>query len=213
MKSQTNNILGVKWGFPLLLIGLALVWCYFEALAFMGTRGGAVGFHPCVILAIPLACLIWLGIVAWAYCQKSLAIGLCSFLPVLILGSPILYAYQLGIYGWSQEIRSKSNVNAVAIASVDFSEAQFNEVPYKDHERMVKIAGFEWNNADKMIAAKNGEFYGFAIDSVPHVYICPLMNGSRGIAWVPDTSKINDDPNVKYEYTGVSNWYIWTLSG
>ena len=208
-----NTTVGSKWVFPLLLLCLTVCWCYFETLALMDTRGHAVGFHPCVIFAIPFGGVVFLALSIFAFVKRSLVIGICSLLPVLLLGLPIFYAYDLGIYAWSQEIFAKSEINSTAIANADLSDAQFDEVPYKDHERMVAISGFQWNNADQMSAAKNGVFSGFEVNSVPHVYICPLMNGARGVAWVVDSSKINNDPNVKYEYTGYNKWYIWTLSG
>ena len=212
MKPSTYKAAITKWAFPLLLIGVALLWGYFEALAFMDIRGRMAGFALSVILAIPAAGLFCLAMIAWALRQKSAAIGCCSLLPVLILALPIFFAYQLGIYGWSNEIGVHSEINEAAIMRTDFTGAQFEEVPYKDHERMVEVTGFKWSNADGMIAAKNGSFYGFVVDSVPHVYISPLMNGARGVAWVTDTSKINGDPTVRYEYTGVAKWFVWTLA-
>ena len=214
MKQQPtdNATTSSRWVFPLLLLCATLCWCYFETLALMDTRGRAVGFHPCVIFAAPFAGLISLVLILFACVNKSLAIGLCSILPILLLGLPIFYAYDLGIYAWSKEIRRNSNVNSTAIANTDFSGARFVEIPYKDHQRMVGISGFQWSNANEMTATKNGVFFGFELDTVPHVYICPLVNGARGVAWVIDSSKINNAPNVKYEYTGVDNWYIWTLS-
>ncbi|MEM9412756.1 MAG: hypothetical protein AAGA30_16715, partial [Planctomycetota bacterium] len=201
-----------RWVLPLLSLCVTVCWCYLETLALMDTRGLAVGFHPCVIFAIPLSGLVSLALAVYACVKRSLAIGFCSVLHVALLCLPIFYAYDLGIYAWSREINGKSTINSTAIANTDLSGAQFNQVPYKDHERMVGISGFQWSHADQMSAAKNGVFFGFEVDSVPHVYICPLMNGARGVAWVIDSSKINNDPRVIYEYTGCDNWYIWTLS-
>ena len=212
MDSSLDRITVTKRGLPLLLFCVVLAWCYFETLALMDTSGGAVGFHPCVILAFPAGLFLSLVLAAWAIFQKSLTIGLGSILPVLILSLPLCYAYELGIYGWSIEIRENSKTNEAAIKAVDFSKSRFDEVPYKDHERMIEVPGFRWSNSDEMTGAKNGVFFGFEVDSVPHVYVCPLMNGARGIAWVTDASKTNNDPNVKYENTGVAQWCVWTLS-
>jgi len=131
--------------------------------------------------------------------------------PVVALGLPSCYGYELGIMGWSQEIGRHSVENEVAIKSVDFSSAKFDAVPYKDDERMVPVPGFNWSNSDNMVAAKDGVFFGFTVDDNPHVYICPLMGGSRGVAWVTDTTRIDEASDVNYEYSGTANWYIWTL--
>ena len=195
----------------MLLLCTTLGWCYFETLAFMDTRGNAVGFHPNVIGAIPFAFLVSLALILFAYFKKSLAVAACSILPIILLGLPIYYSYQISIYGWSNEIHARSDINAMAIDNTDFSTAHFDYVPYKDHERMTEVVGFQWSNADERTGAKNGVFLGFVVNSVPHVYICPLMNGARGVAWVTAPASINNDPSVRYEYTGVANWYIWTL--
>ena len=178
----------------------------------MDVRGGAVGFHPCVLFAIPVAVILSLSLACFAFTQRSVIVGLCSVLPVLFLALPIFYAYELGIYGWSNEIRDKSDRNQLAIKETDFSNSIFDEVPYKDHDRRVEIDGFQWRNSDRMTAANNGTFSGFMVNSIPHVYVCPLMNGARGVAWVNDASNINADPSVRYEHAGVANWYIWTMS-
>ena len=212
MEASNDNTAITNWMVPCVIVGIALVWCYFETQAFMDVRGRMVGFHPSVLFAIPVAFFLSFGLACSALNQRSATIGLCSVLPVLILVIPVFYSHELVMYGWSNEIRDKSDRNKVAIDETDFSNSIFDNVPYKDHERMVKIDGFKWRDSDKMIAARNGIFSGFMVDSVPHVYICPLKNGARGVAWVSDTANINTDPSVRYEDTGVANWYIWTMS-
>ena len=79
---------------------------------------------------------------------------------------------------------------------------------------MVPIPGFGWTNANEMSAADNGVFFGFTVKDAPHVYICPLKNGARGIAWVTNANGevLTENASVRYEHTGAENWYIWTMS-
>ena len=160
MENPTDITKSSTWAFPMLLLCATLGWCYFETLAFMDTRGGAVGFHPNVIGAIPFAFLVSLALILFACFKKSLAVAACSILPIILLGLPIYYSYQISIYGWSNEIHARSDVNAMAIDNTDFSTAHFDYVPYKDHERMTEVVGFQWSNTDERTGAKNGVFFG-----------------------------------------------------
>lgn len=201
-----------NWLTLLFLFGATGVWCSFEVRAIMETRGGLVRFHPLVLLAVPAGSIMSTFILVIAFLRKSILLGVLSLLPVVALALPVFFAYDLGILGWSREIGLHARENQAAINSVDFSLENFDEVPYKDHERMVQVPGFIWSNSDTMVAAKNGVFFCFTVDGVPHIYICPLMNGARGVAWVTSTAKIDKESGIRYEYTGVANWYIWILS-
>ena len=202
------------WIVVLLLLVIAIVWCCFEISALMATTEGMIGFHPAVILAIPVGLFLSLAILACAFRMRSYLAGLASVLPILATFLPFFFGYNLGIAGWSQETRRRSEVNLDAIQRIDFTTAKFAEVPYKSHERMVPIPGFGWNNANEMSAADNGVFFGFTVKDAPHVYICPLKNGARGIAWVTDAKGevLTENSSVRYEHTGAENWYIWTMS-
>ena len=188
------------------------VWCIFELHFLMDTSGKMVGMHPIVIFALPAGIVFSLIGMAIAVTQKSFVCSVLSLIPVILMAAPIFFAYNLGIAGWSAAVREHSVENQLAIEGTDFSQAQYERVPYKDDARIVPVADFIWPNATEMSAAKNGIYYGFAIDGIPHVYVCPLRNGCRGVAWLTDTDIIGQDESVRYEYTGEANWYIWTFS-
>lgn len=176
----------------------------------MDNQSGMPGFHPLVLFAVPAGSILSALVLVLALMRKSILIGAASLLPLVALALPVFYGYDLGIAGWSREIGRHALENEVAIKNVDFSVGAFDEFPYKDHERMIEVPGFRWSNSGNMVAAENGVFSGFAVDGVPHIYVCPLMNGARGVAWVTDRAMIDNEPNVHYEYAGVANWYIWT---
>lgn len=194
------------------LVLVAVIWSVFEVQTLMDTSGKMVGMHPLVLFAIPFGLILTLIALALAAVRKSFACALLAFLPILVLTTPIFFAYQINIASWSAVVQQHSDENQAAIEGTDFSTAQFSEVPYKDHPQMVPVAGFTWPNASEAAAAKNGTFYGFVVGGVPHVYLCPLRNGCRGVAWMPDPNVIDSDQSVRYEYTGIANWYIWTFS-
>ena len=209
--SETQDLMTrTNWIALLFVFAVTLVWCCLEVNAIMDTRGGMAGFHPLVLFAIPVGAVLSAVVIAVACIRKSFVLGGLSLLPILALCLPIFFSYELGVAAWSREIGFHALENEEALKNTDFSSADFDEVPYKDHERMVQVVGFRWSDVTSMIAAKNGVFYGFTVNDMPHVYICPLRNGARGVAWAIDPA---DDENVRYEYTGIANWYIWTLSG
>lgn len=213
-----ENTLNVKprmtrswWMLVIFILALSGLWCFLEIQVAMSTTGGMFGFHPLIFFAFPAAALLSLAILAIALFKKSQWVGYLCVFPVLALPLPIFFAYELNISGWSQEIRRYSDQNEAAIMKVDFATAVFHEVPYKDHEEMVAVPGFTFSKPDDMLAIEDGVYYGFSIDGNPHVYVKPLFNGARGVAWLTDTAIIGKDPGVQYEYSGVGNWYIWTL--
>jgi len=202
----------LDWTIVVLVLAIASAWCYFEVAALGDTRGHMVGFHPAVLFAAPAGIILALVILAMAAIRKSMFMAITAALPVALLLGPLFFIYQLGVAGWTAELSRHAEANEIAVSQTDFSGAEFEAVPYKDHVRMVPVSGFKWNNADEMTSTKEGVFHGFTVADVPHVYVCPLRNGCRGVAWIAEGVDVPETQEVHYEYSGKSNWHIWTMS-
>jgi len=195
--------------FVLLLLSTA-VWCFFEVQAIAEISGKMIGFHPLVFFGVPAGLMMSVACFAVSPIRNRLAAMCVAIVPAAALFAPLFFGYNISVFAWSNAIRLHAVTNEAAIKSTDFSTAVFQEIPYKDHERMVPVNDFAWPNSTEMIQDYKGVFCGFTVDGVPHVYVHPIRNGSRGVAWIENKDIIGKDPYVRYEFLGTTNWYLWT---
>ncbi|MCA9170639.1 MAG: hypothetical protein KDB23_23330 [Planctomycetales bacterium] len=200
----------MKWlnqALAAVLILIGATWGRFAFGIIWNTGDHMIGFHPLILLGIPAASVFGIaGVVATR--RKSWLLAVSSFVASLFVIAPLLAGPRIIESAWINSLKLNSEANRKAIQETDFTDSTYlpNWIP--DVTTMTAVHGFQWY-CTQHIAAPNGDFRGFMIGSVPHVYVQKVRNGFRGVAWLGKQMSLPDG-DIKYRYSGVGNWYIWT---
>lgn len=193
----------------IILIVIATFWGLATASICWYAGDYMIGFSPFIMFCMPFAGIYFIigGTIAAA--RKSKLIIVSSILGASFIACPFILRFQIIRTAWNTSINWYSDTNLRAIQNTDFSIAVFNSNDFPDERRMVAVEGFKWY-CKQHIAAPNDIYLGFLYNSVPHIYVNRIRHGSRGVAWIEESTMIQSNSSYKYKPTGIDNWYIWT---
>ncbi len=185
---------------------VAIAWFEVSNIWFAGDT--MVGFV--FVFTLPVVMItgfVWLCVAAY---RKSWLIAASTMIGGLLSVAPLFLGPFLIFKSWNHSIAQFATVNAAAVAEADL--ADFDYAPNHGFYRMdlKPLPQFKWY-CDQHIAAPDGVFSGFTINTVPHVYVNKIRHGAKGVAYAPDKSMLPTDGEFDYQYSGVDSWYIWSF--
>ena len=198
------------WVNAVAMLAIAVAWACWAVDTLQDTTIALAGMAP-ILLGILLIGMLFICGITNAFYHRSffqLAIAIAAILIVL---APIYFLFEISKQAWAEEVVRNATANEAAISATDFSDANFEYVPYKDHERMVPVVGFSWSIPEPKYPTADGKFLGFTVNGTPHVYLFPIRNGCRGLAWIKDKSFLERETEVRYFPTENDNWYFWMM--
>ncbi len=160
------------------------------------------------VFTLLLTALVFIVGIGWAAFTRSWTLSVACVLGCCIAVAPLLLAPRLSEASWSSAISKHSEQNQKALAQVDFGESNYPDGTDFYTMSLVELPDFTWY-CEHRIAAPDGVFKGFAIDSIPHVFVAKIRHGAKGLAWIDDEQRVPDGSGLSYSYSGIDRWYIW----
>ncbi|MDB4778350.1 hypothetical protein OAG68_02725 [bacterium] len=189
-----------------LVMAMFMGIAWFETVSVWSAGDTMVGFV--FVFALLLTALVFIVGIVWAAITRSWSLAIACVLGGCIAVSPFLLAPRLSEASWVSAISNFSEQNQKALAQVDFSDSDYSDGTGFYAMTLVEIPGFAWH-CEHRIAASEGVFKGFAIDSIPHVFVAKIRHGAKGLAWIDDEQRVPGGSGLSYSYTGIDRWYIW----
>ena len=195
-----------------IIVAVSCAWSFAIAITCWYAGDYMIGFSPFILFGFPFAAAILsIGLLV-ASSRKSKVIAGCSVLCCVLIAATLFNIHRITWVAWRNSLSVYSETNQAALRLADFSSAEFTVSDFPDEQKMAPIDGFEWY-CHQHHAAPNGEFRGFMINSIKHIYVNKIRHGVRGVAWIPEPDFVAAQSDYEYQYSGVDNWYVWTYGG
>ena len=199
------------------LLLFALAWAGSTIYTLFHAANRMIGFHPVIILTIPVWLLIGVVSIALLFTRNRIIAysGLLgtAIQALIYFSIPAIWTWAYDYHIWQSE---DTNLPALQqMTNLPHSTISEFYAGVYDHTNLAPVIGFTWYSTDKYVAP-NGIFYGLNVSGIPHVRVEKVRHGWLGLAYseINPSNTINIGTGVElYKATRNPKIWIWNTGG